>query len=248
MANAFNIIARALRTINAIDPGETPTAAESQDALTALNAMIDTWQAERLMIFTVNRVLLGSLTVGQQAYTLGPGGYFDMPRPAQIERYGIISLTNPSQPLELPLNDDGQNLTTDEWANIPVKNVQTSLPLYVWDDEGYPLRTLNFWCIPNANVQVTIYPWQLLNSFPDPTTDESFPPGYEECIVYNLAMRLTMEFGGNVPPLLPSMATTAKAIVKSKNIPDMVMGMDPAVTSRGGFYDWRSDTFGPGTR
>ena len=125
MANANQIIARALREINAIDPGETPTAQESQDSLETLNGMIDTWQAQSLMIFTTNRVVLTpNPTIGVQAFTLGPSGFWDMPRPTKIERYGIISLNNPSQPLELPMNDVETNLTYDQWANIPVKAVQ----------------------------------------------------------------------------------------------------------------------------
>lgn len=248
MATANDIINRSLRTINVLEAGEIPTAQESQDALTALNAMIDAWQAERLMIWTVNRVVLGDLVIGQQTYTLGPGGFFDMPRPAQIERYGIISLNNPGQPLELPLNEDGTNMTLDGWASIPVKNIQSALPLYVWDDEGWPLRTLSFWCIPSANVQATIYPWQLITAFPDLVTDETFPPGYEECIVYNLALRLSMEYSGTIPSALPGMAQLAIARIKSKNIPVIEMGMDPSLTSRTGYYNWISDTFGPGPR
>ena len=248
MANALDIISRSLRTINAIATGEVPSAAEGQDAFIALNGMIDSFQAQRLMIFNVQRVVLGDLTIGQQAYSLGPGGYFDMARPAKIERYGIISLNNPAQPLELPLNTDGQNMTLDGWASIPTKNVQSALPLYVWDDGGFPLRTLNYWCIPSANVQATIYPWIALNSFPDLVTDIEFPPAYYELLVYNLALRLSAEFGGNIPQIVSSMAVQSVARVKSSNVPLLEMGMDPSLTSRSGYYNWISDTFGPGPR
>lgn len=248
MATALDIITRGMRTINVLATGETPSAAEAQDGLTALNGMLDTWQSERLMIFSVIRVVLGDLTIGQQTYTLGPGGDFDMPRPAKIERYGIISLNNPAQPLELPLNEDGTNMSYDEWASIPTKNIQSSLPLYVWDDNNFPLRNLNYWCIPSSNVQATIYPWQLLSSFPDLVTDVEFPPAYYECVVYNAALRFTMEYGGNIPPLLPSMASEAVAKVKRINTPMLEMGMDPSLTSRSGYYNWISDQFGPGPR
>lgn len=234
-----------MRITNALASGETPTAAEAQDGLTILNQMVDSWQAQRLMIFNVQRVVLPSLTIGQQSYTLGPGGYFDMPRPAKIERYGIISLNNPSQPLELPLNGDGQNLTLDGWASIPTKNVQSALPLYVWDDGGFPLRTLNFWCIPSANVQATIYPWIALNSFPDLVTDITFSPGYSEAVQYNLAIRLAAaNIGTLITALTQKLANDGIACVKSSNVPLLEMNIDPSLTSNRGFYDWRSDTFG----
>jgi len=245
MASALDIINDALTEIQVLEAGEVLSAADSQLGFTRLNTMIDSFQAERLMIFNVQRINLGSLTIGQQAYTLGSGGDFDIPRPARIERYGIISLNNPGQPLELPLNTDGSNMTVDQWAQIPVKNIQSSLPLYVWDDDGFPLRTLSYWNIPNANVEATIYPWVALQQFADLTTDYTFPPAYAECIMYQLALRLANPFGGNIPPALPGMAVEAKARVKSINVPILEMNIDPSLTSKSGYYNWISDQFGP---
>ncbi len=41
----------ALRVLGVLAEGETPSAATSQDALTALNQMIDSWNTERLSVF-----------------------------------------------------------------------------------------------------------------------------------------------------------------------------------------------------
>lgn len=245
MATANDIITDALSEIQVLEAGETATAADAQLALGRLNQMMDSFQAESLMIFTTQRIVLGELTVGQQSYTLGPGGDFNATcpyRPARIDRYGIISLNNQAQPLELPLEE----LTDDQWADIPVKNIQSSLPQKVWDDGGFPLRTLSYWCIPSATVKATIYPWVPLNNFPDLTTDVTFPPGYQECIMYNLALRLSGPFGGNVPPLLPQMAMESKARVKAFNIPILDLHVDPALTSSGGIYNWLDDEIGRG--
>jgi hypothetical protein len=45
-------IERALRLLGVLAEGETPSAATSQDALMALNQMIDSWQTERLSVFS----------------------------------------------------------------------------------------------------------------------------------------------------------------------------------------------------
>ncbi len=42
----------ALRLIGMLAEGEVPSAATSQDALTALNQMIDSWNTERLSVFS----------------------------------------------------------------------------------------------------------------------------------------------------------------------------------------------------
>jgi hypothetical protein len=41
----------ALRVLGILAEGETPSAATSQDALAALNQMIDSWNTERLSVF-----------------------------------------------------------------------------------------------------------------------------------------------------------------------------------------------------
>ena len=44
-------INRALRLLGILAEGETPSAAMSQDALVALNQMIESWNTERLAVF-----------------------------------------------------------------------------------------------------------------------------------------------------------------------------------------------------
>src|SRR5947208_3192286 len=117
------LISSALRLIGVLASEETPTAAEAADALVVLNQMIESWTVERMMIFTLG-ISEFPLIPGQQTYTLGVGGNFNLARPARIERMGIVSLNNPSQPLELPL----EMLDDEQWAAIPVKLIQSSLP------------------------------------------------------------------------------------------------------------------------
>ena len=198
---ALDIITSAMKKFQGVASGEDPTADEAQDGLDNLNDMMDAWQIERLMIYTVQRQVF-NLTVLQQSYTCGPGGDFNIPRPSRIDRMGIISLNNPSQPLELPL----EYLTEAQWSMIPVKQILSSLPQRVWDDQGFPLRTLSFWCIPNVPVAVAIYTWGVLGTFADLSTDYIFPPGYADALKFNLAFRWCGDFGPNMPPQLPALA------------------------------------------
>ena len=74
----------ALRLLGILAEGETPSAATSQDALSALNQMIDSWNTERLMIYnTIDQVFLW--TPGLLTQTLGPTGDFVGDRPVMLD-------------------------------------------------------------------------------------------------------------------------------------------------------------------
>ena len=66
-------INRALRLIGMLAEGETPSAATAQDSLMALNQMIDSWNTERLSVFsTIDQII--NWPVGSINETLGPTG------------------------------------------------------------------------------------------------------------------------------------------------------------------------------
>lgn len=235
--NAGDLIKSSLRLIGAIESGEVPSADESADALVILNQMLDSWNAERLNIFT-QTIANFALTVGVQTYTYGAGGTFNGVRPANIERANIVSLNNPAQPLELPLD----MLTDAQWSAIPVKAVSSALPLKFYDDGDFPFRNLSFWPIPSVPVQVNIYVWTALSAFPDLVTDVTFPPGYLKALRYNLAVDLAPEFGVQIPPEVGIQALMSKAVIKSINIGPLDLQCDRALTQRGGRYNWLADT------
>src|SRR5271156_1710820 len=131
---SLNIIQKAYRLIGFLAVEETLPAAYAQEGLEILNQMIDSWSSESLTIFNIARQLF-TLTPNIQTYTMGAGqipgpSVFNVPRPPKITAAGIISLNNPAQPLELPMD----MLTTDRWAQIPVKNITSTLPLELYDD------------------------------------------------------------------------------------------------------------------
>ena len=74
---AMDIITGALRNINALEAGETPSAADAADALMVLNDLIEAWSIDKLMIFSSVENIL-TFTPGQYQYTVGNpvGGTF----------------------------------------------------------------------------------------------------------------------------------------------------------------------------
>lgn len=237
---ALDLIMSSMRLIGALASGETPTDSEASDALLVLNQMLDSWNAERLMVFTIT-IAQFTLTVNKQTYTYGVGGDFNGPRPARIDRASIISLTNPDQPLELPID-----LYTDwDWQQLPVHNIQTTLPQGVYDDGAFPFRNLSFWPIPTQVVQTKIYGWTALTEYATLVQDNNYPPGYIEALRYNLAVRLMAEMPGSFNPIMAQvtapLATESLARVRSMNIPLIEAYCDVALTGKSARYNYYSD-------
>ena len=77
------MIVNALININERPIGSSLTATEGTYYLGKLNAMLESWSLERLMINAITQGSL-ALTSGLGTYTIGSGGQFNMARPTKI--------------------------------------------------------------------------------------------------------------------------------------------------------------------
>ena len=84
MTTANDQINGALRLLGVLAEGETPSAATSQDALAAMQQMIDSWNTERLSVFSTQDQVF-SWPPGVYERTLGPTGNFVGNRPILVE-------------------------------------------------------------------------------------------------------------------------------------------------------------------
>ena len=234
--SSLDLIKASMRLIGALASGEEPDGNEGPDALAIYNQMVDDWDSERNMAYTID-ILNFPLTSGKQSYAIGINGDFNVQRPARIDSAGIILLNNPAQPLELPMD----MLNDREWAAIPVKNISSTVPLSLYADGAFPFNNLNFWPIPTVPVQVNLYCWHgnlkamALNSI------IVGPPSYIKTLKYCLAVDLAPEMGMTVPQEVATQAIMGRAKIKTMNQPELKLRIDPAISGRGSHYDWRSD-------
>jgi hypothetical protein len=197
-----------------------------------LNAMIDAWSIERLMIPVVARRVL-DLVAGQQTYTIGPAGDWEVPRPVRIERAGLVSDRH-----ETPMDI----LSLDQWVEISVKD-QAGLPARLYYDGAYPLGNVSLWPVPeDASLKVALYCWSPVVAFTDlATTEYDLPPGYEIALRFNLAEYLMPAFtiqnksSMQQHGMVIERAREQKAWIKMLNAPFLDMKIDPALTGDGGF-------------
>lgn len=235
MATVLDLISGSLRLLGVLASGESPTASESQDALFALNEMIDTWKTERLMVYAILPQTF-SLVGGQKTYTLGPGGDWDTERPVGLDSMYLQYTDADSGPP--PLNLLVYALNQDQYNAIIVPNTQTTIPTGVYIDDSFPLRIVFMWPVPTVNYDINLWTWTLVDGFDSVTDDISLPPGYERMLRFNLALELAPEYGLTPSQIVAAGALDSKMAVKRNNIKPLFMVCDPAITRRTTAFNW----------
>ena len=232
MANVMDLITRSMLELGVLASGEAATGAEAQDCFNYLNSMLMSWNTDRTNIYTVN-IAQYPLISGTQFYTIGPGGQFDAPRPQSIQNANII-LNSVSPVTRLPLS----LINDDQFAAIKVLNVQSTIPQLLYNDGAYPMSTLSLWGIPAGGLTLELFTWQALSTFLTPFDVVTLPPGYEDAIVYNLAMRIAGMFGRQPMPTTSMFAAKTLAAIQSLNTPVLLATPDASVMGTDKKSDW----------
>lgn len=232
MTTVRDLINGSLRLLGAIATGEAMSSAEGADGLLALNGMVDSWNTERLMVYTINRLEF-NLVAGQQLYTMGTGGNFNTTRPTRIDQaYLKITATTPN--LEIPLH-----IVQDEgWAAIGVKSITSTYPTTVYSDGSFPLSNVYVWPVPTQVNVLVLYVWNQISQFATLDDAISFPPGYLEALRYSLACRLAPEFGLQASPWVLQEAVASKARIKVINQTPVYLTCDESVLARPTHFNW----------
>lgn len=224
--SAGDQINRALRLLGVLAEGETPSAATSQDALMALNQMIESWNTERLAVFsTQDQVFLWPAGVGNQTRTLGPTGNFVGLRPILIDdaTYFRDPGTNVSFGVKL--------INQQQYNGIAVKTVTSTYPQVMFVNNTFPDVTMTIYPVPTRELEWHFVSVEELSNPATLATELYFPPGYLRAFAYNLAMEIAPEFGVEPSPQVQRIAMTAKRNLKRINNPDDVMSMPYAIVS-----------------
>jgi hypothetical protein len=222
MTTVLDIINGASRLIGIKSEGQALTGEQTETALELLNQLLEEWNIDGAMVYTINRDVY-SLAPGTQLYTFGVGGTLGSTRQTEIDRIGVIPQTSSTYPNEIPI----QGLSDKEWSEVVIKNVPSTFPLMYWDNGNYPLRGLNFWPIPTTACQVVIYSWNQVSAFTSVSQSLSFPPGYARALRYGLALEMAVEYDRtDKVALLGQAAMASKAKIKERNYEIEYMNID----------------------
>ena len=211
-------INRALRLLGILAEGETPSAATSQDCLMALNQMIDSWNTERLSVFSTQDQIF-NWPVGEISRTLGPTGDFVGNRPVYFDdaTYYRDPGTNVSFGIKF--------INQQQYDGIAVKTVTSTYPQVIFVNMTFPDVTMFIYPRPTRLLEWHFVSVEELNKPADLSTTLYYPPGYLRAFTYNLAMEFAPEFGVEPSQQVQRIAMTSKRDLKRVNNPDDVMSM-----------------------
>jgi hypothetical protein len=208
----------ALRLLGVLAEGETPSAATSQDALAAMQQMIDSWNTERLSVFSTQDQVF-SWPPGVYERTLGPTGNFVGNRPILVEDSTYFK--DPASGISYGL----KMINQQQYNGIAVKTVTSTYPQVMWVNMTYPDITMTVYPVPTKVLEFHIVSVQELTSPVNLSTNLAFPPGYLRAFKYNLACEFAPEFGVEPSPTVSRVAMTSKRNLKRINNPDDIMSI-----------------------
>jgi hypothetical protein len=218
MASCAELINGALRLLGVLAEGEVPSAATADDALVAMQQMIESWNTERLSVFTTQDQVF-TWPAGQLSQTLGPSGDFVGNRPILLDdsTYFIDPSSGISYGIKL--------INQQQYDGIAVKTVTSSYPQVLWVNTNYPDVDLHIYPVPTRALEWHFISVEPLDQPATLSTVLSFPPGYLRAFRYNLACEIAPEFGVEPSPQVQRIAMSSKRNLKRINNPQDVMAL-----------------------
>lgn len=222
MTTTEQMIGGAMRLIGALAAGESMEAADADDALTAFNDMVDSWNTERLAVYTTQDQVF-TWPINQATRSIGPTGDFVGQRPIALDdaTYFVDPGTGISYNV-VPVNQEQYN-------SIALKSATSTFPQWVWMNEAYPDAQLTVFPVPSRALQWHIVSVLPLTGSATLATPLLFPPGYIRAFRFCLACELAPEFGVEPPPQVRRVATASKRNLKRINDPMDLLGMPPSI-------------------
>jgi hypothetical protein len=224
MTTANDQINGALRLIGQLAEGETPSAATSQDALTAMNQMLDSWSAERLSVFSTQDQVFSWLP-GLISRTLGPTGDFVGNRPVHLD--DATYFKDPTNGISFGIKIINQQ----QYDGIAVKTVTSTYPQVIWLNMDMPNMDMYIYPVPTKTLEWHFISVTELDQPATLATELVIPPGYLRAFRFNLACEIAAEFGVEPPPSVQRIAMSSKRNIKRINNPDDVMSLPYSIVA-----------------
>ncbi len=227
-----DLITAAMSLIGVTEIDETPTASEMQLGLNTVNAMLDRWSTQRLLL-RATTFLSFPLVINQSMYTIGlTGPDIIAPKPLKIYSAYYRMSGDVDQPIDV--------IDRTTYDNLADKNIGTGPPEYICYYPGAAQQATQqgqffIYLTPDQayimNLELDTYLTEFATIFDTVT----FEPAYYEALIYNLAVRLFRHYHGiadQIPADIIGIANSSLSNLKTLNAIQIVAGMElPGKTS-----------------
>ena len=216
------MILRSMRLTGEKGRDGTLSSDEQTQTLAEFQSFMESISIERLNCYTVTQDSL-ALTASTASYTIGTGGAFNVTRPNRIEDPCFIRDNATSTDTALTL------IGAETYGRLADKAAGYTVPAYLFYDQGFSATsTGTLYLYPSPSDALTLYINSCKTLGPATlslTTQILLPPGYQDFIESNFALRLAAG-GMTISPELAKMARETRAVVKALNAPDPVSYLD----------------------
>lgn len=215
----------ALRLIGQLAEGETPSADTANDALGALNQMIDSWSVERLSVFSTQDQVF-TWPASQVSRTIGLTGDFVGNRPIELDdsTYFLDPTSGVSYGVKL--------INRQQYNGIALKTVTSTYPQVLFINMDMPNATMRVYPVPTRDLEWHFVSITELTQPALLATTLAFPPGYLRAFKYNLACEIAAEFGVEPSHTVQRIAITSKRNIKRINNPNDAMSIPQSLIAR----------------
>ena len=206
MATASAIIDRAYGLLGFKEAGEVLSSEDANYGLNVLNDLIDSWNTQRLFIYTTTTVT--SSVIGLSS-SIGPGLTINTPRPTMIPAQGsFVSVGGVDYPIEF--------INAAQYNGIAIKSTPSTIPIYAHYDNALPGKIF-FWPFPSVATSFTLLLEQQLTAFADLVTDVPLVPGYKKALQESLAEEIAPGLCAP-PPSLARIAAKSRQAIRRTNV------------------------------
>jgi hypothetical protein len=218
ITTARDLINDAHRLLNLTASGNVLPEVNYQDNLRALNQMIDSWNTERLAVFSTQDQVF-NWTPSLRSRTLGPTGDFVGNRPVLLDdaTYFRDPQTNVSYGIKF--------INQQQYDGIAVKTVTSTYPQVIFVNMTFPDIEMFIYPVPLRLLEWHFISVEELTQPATLATSLTFPPGYLRAFRYNLACELAPEFGVEPSMQVQRIAMYSKRNLKRINNPDDIMAL-----------------------
>lgn len=199
------LINAALRTLGVIASGESPSAEESSDGMTALNGIIESWTALGLPIYQITRETFA--LSGAASYTIGTGQTWNTTRPVRLKAAAVVN-SAVEKPVEI--------VSAEKWSTIIDQGRTGTFAEQLFWDGAFPTGTIHLWPAPTSG-SLLLYSYKPLSTFASLSDNVTLPPGYERALRFALAADLAAEYGRTLTPESAAAAAESKSALTNLN-------------------------------